>query len=325
MPESPTPARSNRELREGDSGRVKVDICIASYRRPLGLNRLLGGLEQLRLESHVEVRVVVVDNDPSESAREVCEAARDWLRHPLVYRVEKRRGIPQARNAALGIAMGHADFVAFLDDDEIPEPGWLAELLRVQDAYGAAAVRGPVLPVFEASASSWLQRFFESPRYRTGSHLAGAYTGNVLVSIRSLVTLERLFDERLALMGSSDTELFQRFARRGHRIVWADQAQVIEFVPRSRVRLQWILRRAFRVGTSSAFIDRCCRRSPLGRWHLAAHACWCITKGSLMQLSFAWGGGPAAMQGLQLVSFGAGRFAGLVGFRYEEYRRVHGS
>ena len=44
-----------------------------------------------------------------------------------------------------------------------------------------------------------------------------------------------------------------------------------------------------------------------------------------MQISFVWGGRPAATRGLQLVSFGTGRFAGLAGYRYEEYRRVHGA
>jgi len=304
---------------------VKVDVCIASYRRPHGLHRLLGGLEQLRLAPGVDVRIVVVDNDPEESARAVCDEACHWLRHPLVYRVEKRRGIPQARNAALVVAMGRADFVAFLDDDEVPEPGWLAELLRVQGSHGADAVGGPVVPVFELPAPAWIERFFERPRYRTGACLNVAYTHNVLVSTRALAGLGGLFDERLALMGSSDSELFQRFARRGHRIVWADRAQVREFVPPSRARLRWLLQRSFRVGTSSSFIGRHCREPVPKRWRMAAHAGWCIAKGAAMQLLFVGGGRPAATRGLQLVSFGAGRIAGLAGYRYEEYRRVHGA
>ena len=37
---------------------------------------------------------------------------------------------------------------------------------------------------------------------------------------------DRWFDERMALTGSSDTELFERLARDGARIVWADLAVV---------------------------------------------------------------------------------------------------
>ena len=304
---------------------VKVDVCIASYRRPRGLQRLLGGLGQLCVGPDVDLRIVVVDNDPEETAREVCEAACDWLCHPLVYRTEKRRGIPQARNAALGVALGRADFVAFIDDDEVPAPDWLAELLRVQRIYAADAVRGPVLPVFESPAPAWLEPFFDRPRYATGQQLKTAYTHNVLVSTRALASLDRLFDERLGLTGSDDAELFQRFSLRGYRIVWADDAPVQEFIPSSRVRLPWLLQRAFRIGTGSAFIDRQCVEPAPKRWRTAFHACRCLFRGAAMQLRFFWGGRPAATRGLQLISFGAGRLAGLAGYRYEEYRRVHGA
>ena len=304
---------------------MKVDVCIVTYRRPLGLQRLLGGLEQLRLEPEIDLRVVVVDNDADGSARAICEGARLWLRHPLVYRVEKRRGIPQARNTALGVALGRADFVAFVDDDEVPEPAWLREMLRVQQLHGADAVGGPVVPVFESPAPAWIECFFDRPRHVTGERLRVAYTGNVLVSTRALAGMDRLFDERLALTGASDTEFFERFAQRAHRIVWADDAQVLEFVPRSRVRCRWLLKRAFRVGTSSAFIGRSCRAPAEARWRILAHGCWCLAKGAAMQFGLFWGGRPAAVRGLQLAVFGAGRFVGSMGWRYEEYRRVHGS
>ncbi|MEE2679196.1 MAG: glycosyltransferase family 2 protein [Myxococcota bacterium] len=303
---------------------MKVDVCIVTYRRLVGLQRLLGGLEQLRLEPEIDLRVVVIDNHAAGSARAVCEGARLWFRHPLVYRVEKRRGIPQARNTALGIALGRADLVAFLDDDEVPEPSWLLELIRVQRLHAADAVGGPVVPVFEAPAPAWIERFFDRPRHVTGERLRVAHTGNVLIATRALARLDRLFDERLALTGASDTEFFERFAQSGRRIVWADEAQVLEFVPRSRARCRWILKRAFRVGTSSAFIGRSCRVPAEARWRIVAHGCWCLAKGVAMQLGFFWGGRPASLRGLQLAVFGAGRFLGSLGWRYEEYRRVHG-
>ena len=137
---------------------MKVDVCIATYRRPRGLQRLLDGLQaqQLPQDEAPQVRVVVVDNDPEGSARELCEEARGWLRFPLVYVLEKRRGIPQARNTAVATSLGEADFLAFVDDDEAPDPGWLMELLRVQQARGADAVAGPCVPLFEDGAPAWI-------------------------------------------------------------------------------------------------------------------------------------------------------------------------
>jgi GT2 family glycosyltransferase len=272
------------------------------------------------------VRVVVVDNDAEESAREVCADAASWLCFPLVYRVEKRRGIPQARNTAIATALDQADFLAFVDDDEAPGSDWLAELLRVQASRSADAVAGPCLPRFEEAPARWLERarLFDRPRHTTGARIDYAFTHNVLVSTRALAQMDRLFDEDMALIGGSDGEFFRRFAGRGHRIVWADAALVYEWIPRSRARLAWILRRAFRVGSTSAWIDRRRLQPPLRASRLAAHGSWCVAKGLLLLLAALARGRGAAARALRLAAFGAGRLAGLLGVTYEEYRGTHG-
>jgi GT2 family glycosyltransferase len=308
--------------------RPKVDIAIATWCRPKGLHRLLGAFQRLRFpDGAPDLRVVVVDNDPEGSAAAVCEQARGWLDLPLLYRIEKRRGIPQARNAAASVALERAEFLAFIDDDEVPSPLWLAELLRVQAETGADAVAGPCEPVFEEPVPRWIERggFFARPRHATGTRLDQALTGNVLVRTRSLASLGALFDERMALSGGEDTEFFQRFAARGHAIVWADRAVVFEWVPRSRANARWILERAFRVGTSSAFVDRRCRERPVSPARLLAHGGWCLAKGATLLAVGALRGRAGAMRALRLAAFGAGRLGGLAGLRREEYRVVHGS
>ncbi len=305
---------------------MKVDVCVVSYRRPRGLLRTLSSLQAIRLpRPEPELRVLVLDNDPEESAREACAEAERWLRFPLVYAVEKRRGIPQARNAALALSLEHADLVAFLDDDEEPDPGWLTELLSVRSRCDADAVAGPVLPVFEEPPPSWILRgrLFEPPRHATGARLGTAATGNVLVATRALAALDRLFDERMALTGGSDDELFQRFARAGHSIVWADEAIVREWVPPSRATLRWILRRSLRVGTCTALVDRRLRQPPLPAWRHLGQAVWCVAKGALLALaSLPRGRGPAVAR-LRLAAFGLGRLGGLLGLALPEYRAVH--
>jgi len=307
---------------------VKVDVCVLTYRRPQSLLRLLGALQELRFPGEPpELRLVVVDNDPEESAREVCEGAGSWLSVPLVYVVEKRRGIPQARNAALFTSLGSSDFLAFLDDDEVPEPDWLAELLRVQRARNADAVAGPVLPRFDPGAECWLTRadLFERPRYATGERIDHAFTNNVLLRTAALEQMDAFFDERLALTGGSDREFFERFAASGRRIVWADAAIAHESVPVTRVSVHWLLARAFRVGCSTMRIER--QRVPRARsvaW-LLANGCWCMLKGTLLLPLAALRGRAALVRALRLVWYGAGRLYGLAGFSYEEYRRIHGS
>jgi len=307
---------------------VKVDVAIATYRRPKGLFRLLGGLQRLRFGACApDLRIVVIDNDPAGSAGRICEEARAWLEVPLVHRVEKRRGIPQARNAAVAAALERAELLAFIDDDEVPSPQWLDELLRVQAETGADAVAGPCEPVFEDRVPRWIERgrFFEHPRFETGTQIRHAYTGNVLVRTRALAGLGALFDERLALSRGEDGELFGRFAASGHTIVWADGAVVFEWVSPSRANARWILERAFRVGTSSAFLDRHRGERPLSRSRILAHAGWCLAKGATLLPVGALRGRAGALRALRLAAFGAGRLGGLVGVDREEYRVLHGT
>ncbi len=306
---------------------MRIDVCVVSYQRPNGLQRLLGGLQQLLLpEPAVEVRVVVVDNDPEASAREICHAAQSWLSLPLTYLVEKRRGIPQARNTALAVALEGADFVAFINDDAVPDPHWLVELCRIQASRGANAVTGPCLSVFEQPPPRWIERggFFERPRHTTGQRIEFARAGNVLIATRALAGMAHLFDERMALTGSSDTEFFRRFAGSGNRIVWADGAVVHEWVPPTRAKLGWILKRGFRVGTSETFIDRTICQPPLRVRRVGVHGVWCCAKGIALAVLGIARGRAGVVRGLRFAAMGLGRLAGLAGYRYPETRTIHG-
>ncbi len=52
-------------------GTSRCAICIATYRRPVGLTRLVQGLERLEVQSCevLSLEVIIVDNDPAASAR----------------------------------------------------------------------------------------------------------------------------------------------------------------------------------------------------------------------------------------------------------------
>jgi succinoglycan biosynthesis protein ExoM len=306
-----------------DRDPLRVAVCVATCRRIDGLERLLHALDAQALpDSLARMEIVVVDNDPEGSARRLCEEASSWLDTPLTYRVEKRPGIAQARNTALETALPGADCIAFIDDDEIPEPGWLAELLEARRRHRADAVTGPCLPRFESPPPAWIERggFFARPRHPDGALRDTAYTHNALIDTRTLETLGSYFDPRLGLSGGEDNEFFGRVADRGHRIVWADRAVVHDCVPADRAQLGWILRRAFRVGTTTLAIDRIRGRGALRR---IPHGLYCVAKGSLSALVGAAIDRASCARGLHLTCFGLGLLAGVLGHRAEPYRQAH--
>jgi succinoglycan biosynthesis protein ExoM len=296
---------------EAAGAKPVLAICIPTYRRPGGLFLLLGALDAQRFDAAPpEIRIVVIDNDASESAREVVDDARSWLRYPIHYRVEKRVGIPQARNAALAVSLP-SDWIAFIDDDEVPEPDWLAALLRTQRATGADVVTGPSLPHFVEPPAGWIvaSRLFEPLRHATGAELPTAYTNNVLVRGAALRGLETLFDECFTLGVGEDAELFARIAAAGGRIVWADDAIVYENVPPARATLRWMLARGYRDGAATA---AAARHGPL---RTAAGAAGCIARGLVAAAFGALRGRGACVRGLRLAAFGLGSGASLWGVR----------
>ena len=82
-------------------------------------------LRHLDRQDYPAFEVVVVDNAPtSDAIRVLVEARQSRINYRYV--VEPRGGLSWARNA--GIAAASGEIVAFLDDDEEPDPNWLAGL-----------------------------------------------------------------------------------------------------------------------------------------------------------------------------------------------------
>jgi len=307
--------------------KVRVAVCVITFRRPEGLERLLNSLDGLVFERNPlpDLEVIVVDNDPTGSARAFCERAN--LRWPIEYRVEPRRGIPYARNKAIACAGADTDFVVFVDDDEVPLPSWMDELLYVQHSYGADAVYGAVLPYFVEDAPAWIVegRFFEHTfvraQYPTGHPLELADTNNVLLRSRVFAGMDKLFDERFALTGGSDTHFFMRVFRAGYKIVWARDARVYDWVPKNRANARWILQRAYRLGNTRSLCELDLEPSGAGRVVPVIKGVGRIAQGLLLIPISLTQGRHAFVGALYKICYGAGRLAGVLGVQYEEYRR----
>ncbi len=303
-------------------------VCVATYLRPQGLERLLRALAASSLPRPAPtVDVVVIDNDADGSARAICESARSWLPFDLHYAIEKRRGIPQARNAALSVAIPFADFAVFTDDDVEPTPGWLAELLRIQILYRADVVAGPNPPRFLDEPPAWVCEggFFAARQRVTGTLVDTAATHNALLRCEVVQQLDRLFDERFALTGCSDAEFFRRVARAGYRMVWAQDAVVHECIPASRMTLRWLMQREYRISSGRGGPELRRLEGLTAVW-VFANGLKCLVRG-VVHLALAVAlrrGAVARVRALLRLASGAGWLAGLCGLRYREYARVYG-
>ena len=154
-----------------------VTVCACTYRRPEGLRALLGGWRAtLRAGPRPRFDVVIVDNEGSTEAAAIC--ARPGPTTGLAVRyVQSPAAAFHMRATPASIRWRRdAEFFAMIDDDEVPEPDWLEQLLRAQARADADVVRGAVVPVFPDGAPAWIRDgdFFGWPkqRRRAGTALA---------------------------------------------------------------------------------------------------------------------------------------------------------
>ncbi len=307
---------------------MRVTIGLITCKRPNGLKRLLDGINQLEFQKTqpTSVDVVVVDNDPKGTAIEVIEKLQQEYRWPLFYVVEKRQGIPFARNKVVETVSQDSDFIVFIDDDEVPEPLWLDELLFVQQQYQADVVSGPVIPYFNEPVEDWIKKgkFFDRERFDTGHPMKNVATNNVLIHRSVFNEFKQPFDERFALSGGSDTHFFFRVYNKGYKMVWANDAIVYEWVPSSRANVKWLLRRAYRVGTTLSLCERDIYPSIKTRLTRIIKGFGRVVLGMVSIPITLLLGKHVVIQNLRKTYLGAGFLAGIFGKRYAEYKQIHG-
>lgn len=304
---------------------MRVAIAIPTFRRPERLAELLAALpDRIAEVAHpVEVVVIVVDNDPAASAADTIEEAS----LPVRSAVERTPGIASVRNRLLDLA-SDCDAVAFIDDDEVPLPGWLDALVRTWLETGAAAVMGRVVSVFETDADPWILAtgVFRRRSRPTGLELRAAACGSLLVDLRQLRDAQVRFDPRIGLAGGEDTLFSRQLIAAGGRIVWCDESLAEDRVPAERVTREWAMRRAFNGGNSAVHVDlalaaRAGERTLVRASAVAGGAARAVV-GALRHAGGRLAGDlESDARGLRTAHRGRGMVAAALGHRHLEYVR----
>ena len=153
------PLRLSDATRSVASPRIEVtaahpsmSVVLPSYNRREKLAKVLDGLEQQAFPTDRFETVVVLDGSTDGSA-EMIRSRETRLRLRLVE--QQNRGIAAARNRGV-LEAGHA-VVAFIDDDIVPEPQWLAVHAQAhRDATSDHVALGYYPPMIR-DASLWGQ------------------------------------------------------------------------------------------------------------------------------------------------------------------------
>ena len=111
---------------------LRFSVVIVSRGRPVSLQRCLRGVSQLYREPF---EIVVVADGPGLAAARAALPEGGFKQARF-----DEANISAARNA--GIALAAGDVIAFIDDDAVPEPGWLFHLAGAFAAHEIDAAGG---------------------------------------------------------------------------------------------------------------------------------------------------------------------------------------
>ena len=228
----------------------KIIICVPTYKRPNYLKKNLTSLIEQDFDYKHEI--VVVDNDINQSAKSVVNKLND-SKIKLNYYTENKRGISAVRNKCIEACKEkNADYLIFIDDDEIAEKNWLKNLTKTAERYKAEVVSGPVLCKFEKEPSNAIQKvFFYRRRLETGSIIENCASGNVLINMDIFKERPHLtFNKNFNIMGGGDTYFFMQVRALGIKMIWCDEAVAHEFISYQRSKLKNLLLEQFQRGHS---------------------------------------------------------------------------
>lgn len=209
--------------------------------------------------------VLVVDNASTDATADVLHGLAARLGERLRVVHEPRLGLSAARNRALLHAAGPV--VAYLDDDAVPQPGWLAALLEPFARPAVAAAGGRIVlgfpdeappPWLPAELFSLLSAFDlgDAPRVLRYGRADYPYGANLAVRAEAARQLGG-FSPVVGPRGGDplvhdETDLCFRLERAGGVIAYAPGAVVVHRVGPERLTPSWLLRRASGGGRSAA-------------------------------------------------------------------------
>jgi glycosyltransferase involved in cell wall biosynthesis len=254
-----------------------VSACICTHERaPYAAACVEALLRQTARSDAYEIIVVDSASGP-DCARVLAGLA---ARAPNIRVIRTREaGLSVARNEGAKAARGR--FVAYVDDDAIPAPDWIASIERAIDEAPSspALLGGRLLPLWEKELPAWWparlvgllsiiaaegRGAYGSPGLPAGLQPYGA---NMIVRKDALLAVggfSRHAGRRgRALLSDEDVELAGKLARDGQLLMFDSRLLVWHRIQANRLKPAWLLSRLYWQGFSTVLTRRSAGR-PMG-------------------------------------------------------------
>lgn len=263
------------------SSTLPLDVVICTCNRAAQLDAVLTGLAEQRCGTQIAWRVLVVDNASTDATADVVEAHRSKQSLPSLRRVfEPELGLTAAR--LRGVRETAAPWIAFVDDDNLLEPTWLAAVGRAILTHpDAGGIGGRVVLDWELPPPAYLREFgfcFAEQDAGDADCVVDNLAGAGMVVRRSALVESGWSDRPLIadrvgkrLVSGGDAEMTQRIRAAGYSLWFTPDAVLKHRIPASRASRRYLFRIIRELGTSSALISALTWADDWDSWRQMAH------------------------------------------------------
>jgi glycosyltransferase involved in cell wall biosynthesis len=237
----------------------KLTVAVCSFNRANRLPTLINSLSLQKCP--IPFEIVVIDNNSTDNTEGVVRELSQRNRIPLLYIKEARHGIVHARNCAIENSMD-SKYLAFIDDDELPEPNWLAAAVDAFESEGAECVGGEIRVIIDKEKKpDWLNeelikflgenRWGNEPFWIT-TRSTPIWSGNIAykTSIFSNGLRYDIRYNRIAhdIGGGEDAAMFETLLRNDIKIRYRPDMVVGHYVEDWKLQKRYFIKLHFKAG-----------------------------------------------------------------------------
>jgi GT2 family glycosyltransferase len=234
---------------------ISLIICTHQTRR---YSDFVEAINSLLTQNYENTEIIVVVDGNEELYEKISENENKNI-DKIVFN-EKNLGLSESRNR--GIKEANGDVIAFFDDDAVADENWLEEIVRMYEEKEAIAAGGKLLPKWETKKPNFLPEEYywlvgathkgfpekvTEVRNTFGSNLS--FKADVLRELGGFRS--EMGVKGKGLLQGEETELCERMRNKfGKGVIYNPKAVVYHKVFPERLRMRFLLRRAFWQGYS---------------------------------------------------------------------------
>lgn len=238
---------------------MQVSVVLCTYNGASSLRNTLAGFKQLSVPGEWSWELILVDNNSTDSTREIIEEFARTSGLNVQHVFEPRQGKAYALNT--GIRRTKGDILAFTDDDVLIDSGWLAGLVDTFAAMDCIGLGGRVLPVWNQPVPSWLEMegqqvvghfdFGGEPKETSVPPIGGNMAFRRAAFEKYGLFRTELGPDGSEIAGSEDDEFGRRLLKAGEKIVYCPTATVRLPIESYRLTKDYFLRWFYSLGRAN--------------------------------------------------------------------------